>query len=134
MERSVEVTLDGTGFGKELDAWTVDGPRLLDMVMEAKEFLNLRMGGDAGSQVAATGLRVLLEETNIMAKTFKNDSMHQSTKGTTDLSYESESWICVEKLESTDDDDLHFPIICNRKTVRSTDQLLELQVLMRTSN
>jgi hypothetical protein len=134
LERSVEVTLDGTGFGKELDAWTVDGPWLLGMVVEAKEFLNLRMSGDAGSQVAATGLRVLLEETNIMAETFKNDAMHQSTKGTTDLSYESECWVCVEKLESTDNDDLHFPNICNLKIVRSTGQLLELQVLMRTSD
>jgi hypothetical protein len=85
LERTIEVTFDSARLGEELNAWAVDGPWLLNMVMDAEELLYLGMGGDASSKIAAERLRVLLQKTNIMAETLENDAMHQSSQRTADL-------------------------------------------------
>jgi hypothetical protein len=95
LERTVEVTFDSARLGEELNAWAVDGPWLLNMVMDTEELLYLGMGGDASRKVAAERLRVLLKDTNIMAETLENDAMHQSTKRTADLISELELLIRV---------------------------------------
>jgi hypothetical protein len=69
----------------------------LYLIIEAKEVFNLGMSGETGSKVGATGLSVLLKETNIMAKTRENDAMHQSTEGITDLTRISETLNSVLK-------------------------------------
>jgi hypothetical protein len=83
--------------------------------MEAKEFFNLGMSGDASSEVASMGLSILFKKTNMVAKTLENDAVHQSTEGTTDLIHRLKTLLSVLKIDSTHDDDLHSWIGCGSR-------------------